>query len=150
MTQEGHRCHVQLDQDGKGTAYTQALIQTGHTHADWKVFSKKDGMQSGRPSVMIKIGSETLITSVRQFLEVAAALKGCHPDADDRATPEYPPGTKLEKFHRGIKWEALLVEKMYLVSVDNPLVKGQIMLAGDEIIAKGLAEDLIDRIVMGG
>lgn len=138
-----------LDKEGTGTAYDKALREDkGPIHTKWKVITKKDGTVEGNPIVMIRIGNQTAVVTARQFLEAAAAIGGAHPGCGERSWPEAPPDTIIKGFHRGVEWQALLVEKMYIVTAD--CAKGSIQIAGDEAAAKGLAESLIDRITSKG
>jgi hypothetical protein len=112
------------------------------------VMSKKRGTEGGNPAVMVQIGDQTLITTARQFLEVAAAISAIHPGAGERSHPELPAGSIIKGVHRGVRWEAVLIEMMYLVT--SECARGSIQLAGDEKSAEALAVNLIDRVTAAG
>lgn len=141
--------HLLLDQDGTGEEYDKALRkEKGPIHTKWKVITKKHGTDDDNPIVMIRIGDQTAVVTARQFLEAAAAIGGAHPGCGERSWPEMPPGSILSGVHRGVKWQAILMEKMYLVTAE--CAKGSVQIAAEEFAARGLAESLIDRIVTGG
>lgn len=114
---------VHQDQDN-GSTFRQALRGALQDTADCHVYICNEGTANKKPTVMIKFHvmlpngifkeCQKVLTG-RELMAIAEALHAVDPTLCTRMFPEKPPGTVIQGSHNGVDWEALLIEKLYLI-----------------------------------
>lgn len=140
--------------DGSGKAFDAALRGTLRDGGDLQIITKNDGTRDGHPCLMLTFSVQLpdgtirqvqTVTTVRNFLASAGAVAGRYQAENDRLfpKPEAKDGDTLTGNHLGMKWEAKLMERFYIVAVEG--LPGAMGIAGDETSAKGLGENFINQ-----
>lgn len=135
---------VVITDKGAGLEYDAQLATCPTTrHDDFVIATKRDGTVGGMPILIISSEGVGLIFTVRNFLEMAAVIAATYPECEERTRPKMPPGNVIRGVHRGVQWEAVLMEKFYVIGAKCP--GGGISIAGSEAEVRGLAEAMVDR-----
>ncbi len=137
---------LSLDQDGSGEKYDRELRRTRAIHTSCRIITKANGTVEGRAIVMLVAGDTHIVLTARNFMDAAYAILGAHPGSTERSFPGTESGAMLSGVHRGVGWQAVHMEHIYVVTVEG---SPGVSLAGDEATAKGLAEATIDRTLTG-
>lgn len=140
---------ITLDQDGSGRAFDAALQDTLPSGNHTRIITKSQGTAGGNPIVLIGFDVQVdgrryraqQIVTAREFLRAAVAIAACHPGLDGPLTPDAPVGHKLSAKHRGVGYDAILVERVYLVSIEGG--RG-LVVASNELEVHALAQHAID------
>lgn len=141
--------------DGSGMHYDSALFGTLQQAGDPSFISKDNATKGGNPMLLItfpvklpdgSIRQAQAAMTVRNFLQTAAGIVGKYPAQNEREWPRKEVGNIEKGEYRGFKYEALLMEKFYLVSVKG--IPGAVSIAGSEdhvpVLAKGTIDNWYD------
>ncbi len=122
---------LKMDVEANGMTYDAEVRGEGVLPSGESVLivTKSKGTEGGQAVVLVKfdvqlpdgtIAKAQYTFTAREFISAAQAVQGAHPQpADLDKPPTAKPGTVIQKFHRGVGWTALMVEKAYLISVEG-------------------------------
>lgn len=148
-------CHVHLnDLEGFNNILKRSMPDT----EDCYFITKDNGTIQGNPIVMIhfesklpgrgktSFGTSQKVLTVEEFLRVAEGLRVRYGDMRERTSfPKEGDESVVEKEFKGLKWSAMLKEKVYLVAIEGG---NNLSIAGDLEEAQKIAEYLINRSLM--
>lgn len=141
---------LRLD-DGSGLAFQSAIADALPADEILSITTIDDGTKEGEPAVAVsfpvhmpngKTYNAVKVVTVRNFLDAASGIAGKYPKQLERRWPTKEVGHTIKGEHRGMKFEALLMEKFYIVSIKG--LKGQIAIAGSETDVPAVANGMID------
>lgn len=146
---------LKLDQDGDGKEYQAALrgrdvLPSGENVS---VITTAKGTVGGQACVLVTFDVQMPGGTIRkaqytftqkELLAAADAVRAAHPLPEDLGKPEAPAGTIIRKFHDGVGWNALLVEKCYIITVEG---RNEISLAFTDAEVEPVGRAAVDKVL---
>lgn len=119
---------IYLDQDGDGKLFDAARkgqMPAGCLPGDVLVITKSKGTRSGQAVALIahrmvvdgRSGWAQFVLTAREIEGIAQSVRGAHPLAN--VEDSSPAGTSIHGMHRGVAYDAVKVEKVYIVKVEG-------------------------------
>ena len=147
MTQQ---TRIILDQDGTGADFDAALQGTLQDYGNAVFISKANGTESGLPAVLIGFtvrlpdGTDRRVQTVvtgRILVAVAQALCGANPSLGRPPLLGAKPGESRHGIHAGVGWDAICVEKCWLITTEK---SDRVGFAFEDAEVESVARGIID------